>query len=46
MELTGDVNGARAGYQNFLKAWPAADAGLAEVTHAREVLGSEAVASQ
>jgi tetratricopeptide (TPR) repeat protein len=46
MELSGDVNGARAGYQNFLKAWPAADAGLAEVTHAREVVGSGAVASQ
>jgi tetratricopeptide (TPR) repeat protein len=46
MELSGDGNGARAGYQNFLKAWPAADAGLAEVTHAREVLGSGAVASR
>jgi tetratricopeptide (TPR) repeat protein len=46
MELSGDANGAHAGYQNFLKAWPAADAGLAEVTHAREVVGSGAVASQ
>jgi tetratricopeptide (TPR) repeat protein len=46
MELSGDASGARAGYQNFLKAWPAADAGLAEVTHARELVGSGAVASQ
>jgi tetratricopeptide (TPR) repeat protein len=37
-ELTGDAEGARAGYGAFLKAWPAADANLPEVTHAREVL--------
>jgi tetratricopeptide (TPR) repeat protein len=46
MELSGDTRGARAGYQTFLKAWPAADPGLAEVTHAREVLDTSAVASR
>jgi tetratricopeptide (TPR) repeat protein len=46
MELSGDTKGARAGYQTFLKAWPAADPGLAEVTHAREVLNTGAVASR
>jgi hypothetical protein len=37
-ELSGDAVGARDGYQAFLKAWPAADAGLPEVDHARKVL--------
>jgi tetratricopeptide (TPR) repeat protein len=46
MELSGDAKGARAGYQAFLKAWPSADAGLPEVTHAREALSSGAVASR
>jgi tetratricopeptide (TPR) repeat protein len=46
MELSGDAKGARAGYEAFLKAWPAADAGLPEVTHAREALSSGAVASR
>jgi tetratricopeptide (TPR) repeat protein len=46
MELSGDTKGARIGYQEFLKAWPAADAGLAEVTHARGVLSSGTVASR
>ena len=40
-ELSGDKEGARAGYQAFLKSWPAADADLPEVTHAREVLGTQ-----
>jgi len=40
-ELSGDSVGARAGYQAFLKSWPAADANLSEVTHAREVLGAQ-----
>jgi tetratricopeptide (TPR) repeat protein len=46
MELSGDTKGARTGYEAFLKAWPAADAGLPEVTHAREVLSTGAVASR
>jgi tetratricopeptide (TPR) repeat protein len=46
MELSGDNNGARVGYQTFLKAWPVADADLPEVTHAREVLSSGVVASR
>jgi tetratricopeptide (TPR) repeat protein len=43
-ELSGDMNGARAGYEAFLKAWPVADANLPEVTHARQVLGAQAAA--
>jgi len=39
-ELSGDAEGARSSYQAFLKAWPAADANLPEVTHARKVLGT------
>ena len=39
-ELSGDKEGAHAGYQSFLKSWPAADANLPEVTHAREVLSA------
>jgi tetratricopeptide (TPR) repeat protein len=46
MELSGDTNGARVGYQAFLKAWPAADTDLPEVTHARGVLSTGAVASR
>jgi tetratricopeptide (TPR) repeat protein len=46
MELSGDSKGAHVGYEAFLKAWPAADAGLPEVTHAREVLSTGAVASR
>jgi tetratricopeptide (TPR) repeat protein len=41
-ELQGDAAGARASYEAFLKAWPAADASLAEVVHAHSVLGGEA----
>jgi tetratricopeptide (TPR) repeat protein len=46
MELSGDSKGAHAGYEAFLKAWPAADAGLPEVAHAREVLNGGVVASR
>jgi hypothetical protein len=42
-ELSGDEAGAKAGYAEFLKAWPRADAGLPEVVHARAVLGTAAV---
>jgi len=45
-ELSGDVAGARAGYQAFLKAWPTADAGLPEVTHAKAVLCERSVAAR
>jgi tetratricopeptide (TPR) repeat protein len=43
-ELSGDMNGARAGYGTFLKAWPVADPNLPEVTHARQILGAQAAA--
>jgi tetratricopeptide (TPR) repeat protein len=45
-ELSGDAAGARAGYQSFLKAWPAADAELPEVTHAHKILSGESVAEK
>jgi tetratricopeptide (TPR) repeat protein len=45
-ELSGDQQGARVGYQAFLKAWPAADANLPEVTHAREVLDTQKLAAR
>ena len=45
-ELSGDTAGAREGYDAFLKAWPAADAGLPEVTHAHKVLSGESVAAK
>jgi tetratricopeptide (TPR) repeat protein len=45
-ELSGDAEGARSSYQAFLKAWPAADANLPEVTHARKVLGTQAAAAR
>jgi hypothetical protein len=45
-ELQGDAAGARQGYQAFLKAWPAADAALPEVTHARSVAGGEGQATR
>jgi tetratricopeptide (TPR) repeat protein len=43
-ERSGDIEGARVGYQTFLKAWPKADANLPEVTHAREVLSTQTLA--
>jgi len=43
-EMAGDQAGARAGYQAFLKAWPA---GMPEVAHARQVVeGRAAVAAR
>ncbi|HEY1902622.1 MAG TPA: hypothetical protein VGG56_09345 [Terracidiphilus sp.] len=45
-ELQGDAAGARASYGAFLKAWPAADASLPEVAHARSVVGGEAVGTR
>jgi len=41
-ELAGDAAGARESYAAFLKAWPAADAALPEVAHARSVVGGQA----
>ena len=43
-ELAGDTAGARSAYEAFLKAWPAADPALPEVTHAREVVSAASVA--
>jgi tetratricopeptide (TPR) repeat protein len=43
-ELAGKTSDARTEYRAFLKAWPSADPKLAEVLHAREVLGASAVA--
>ncbi len=45
-ELSGDAGGAREAYGAFLKAWPAADAALPEITHARKVLNGESVAER
>jgi hypothetical protein len=45
-ELQGDAAGARASYEAFLKAWPAADAGLPEVAHARSVVGGAATGTR
>jgi tetratricopeptide (TPR) repeat protein len=39
-ELSGDIAGAKTGYETFLKAWPAADPGMPEVVHARQVTGA------
>lgn len=44
-ELSGDAAGAREAYGVFLKAWPAADAGLPEVAHAHKVVSGESVAA-
>jgi tetratricopeptide (TPR) repeat protein len=43
-ELSGDAAGARQAYDGFLKAWPAADKSLPELTHARKVVSGESVA--
>jgi tetratricopeptide (TPR) repeat protein len=45
-ELQGDAPGARASYAAFLRAWPAADASLPEVAHARTVAGTEAAGTR
>jgi tetratricopeptide (TPR) repeat protein len=44
-EASGDTAGARTAYDVFLKAWPAADRNLPEVTHARKVVSGESVAA-
>jgi len=41
-ELQGDSAGARESFAAFLKAWPAADAALPEVAHARSVVSGQA----
>ncbi len=43
-EAQGDGAGAREAYAAFLKAWEHADAGLAEVAHAKQVVGGESLA--
>jgi tetratricopeptide (TPR) repeat protein len=45
-EMQGDAAGARESYAAFLKAWPAADAGLPEVAHARSIVGGQAVGTR
>jgi tetratricopeptide (TPR) repeat protein len=45
-ELSGDSAGARQAYGAFLKAWPAADAALPEITHARKVVSAQSVAER
>jgi tetratricopeptide (TPR) repeat protein len=45
-ELSGDAAGAREAYGAFLKAWPAADASLPEVSHAHKMLSGENVAGK
>jgi tetratricopeptide (TPR) repeat protein len=45
-ELQGDAAGARESYAAFLQAWPAADASLPEVAHARSVVDGEAVGTR
>jgi len=43
-ELQGDAAGAREAYATFLKAWSGADAGLPEVSHAKQVVAAESLA--
>ena len=45
-ELQGDAAGAREAYKAFLKAWPNADADLAELAHAKELVGGQSVAAK
>jgi tetratricopeptide (TPR) repeat protein len=45
-ELEGDTAGARNGYAVFLKAWPAADGSLPEVTHARTMIDGHAASTR
>ncbi len=44
-ELSGDSAGAREAYRAFLTAWPSADAGLPEMTHAHKVVAGPSVAA-
>jgi predicted Zn-dependent protease len=43
-EAQGDAAGAREAYAAFLKAWEHADASLAEVAHAKQIVGGESLA--
>jgi tetratricopeptide (TPR) repeat protein len=43
-ELQGRTAEARTAYAAFLKAWEHADAGMAEVAHAKEIVNGESVA--
>ena len=43
-EAQGDAAGARQAYTAFLKAWANADAGLPEVSHARQVVSGASLA--
>ena len=45
-ELSGDASGAREAYAAFLKAWPAADAGLPEISHARTMVNGQATGTR
>jgi tetratricopeptide (TPR) repeat protein len=45
-ELQGDTAGALEGYRAFLKAWPAADASLPEIAHARSVADGQATGTR
>jgi hypothetical protein len=45
-ELSGDAAGSQQGYRAFLRAWPAADASLPEVLHARKAVGAESLAAR
>jgi tetratricopeptide (TPR) repeat protein len=45
-ELQGDATGARESYAAFLKVWPAADAGLPEVAHARSMVSGQSVGTR
>ncbi len=43
-EAQGDAAGAREAYAVFLKAWTHADAGLAEVAHAKQIVSGQSLA--
>ena len=45
-EQSGDTAGARLAYAAFLKAWPRADANLAEIAHAQKIVGAPMQASR
>jgi tetratricopeptide (TPR) repeat protein len=45
-ELEGHSADARAAYTTFLKAWEHADAGIAEVAHAKQMVNGESVAAK
>jgi len=45
-ELEGDAAGAHESYETFLMAWPAANASLPEVVHARDMVGGQATGTR